>query len=457
MRPEQIWGTYRNIDLRLSTSTACPPGIIIKQVEIATDPRYPVVFLVPHSFIELDLGSGAVQTCQITKIDDPLINNKSATRFLRDSDIVNLDRNNPLIDAFALENQRFFLASEVGKRVCGARTLPAGTQSMWMAPTVDISVAVSANSSLKMNFRPGFKYVYYFSTTSPCLFKGDAREQGVIRRVTPSPSPTRTPIPTPSSSRTPTPSPASGGGGGGEGEGEGGSETGAPDPSASGEGGLVPPITPPPNAIGASATPSPQKVLPGSDATGSESGDGPEDNGGEGGACFPAVAIVHLSDGQTASMEKLRVGHQVLVNKQRNEYSHVFAFSHSSRSIMSEFVRLRTTRNHTLILSPYHFVYANNKPVLAKAVAISDMLHHASGDAAVVSTDRVRMRGLYNPQTLHGDIVVNGFRATTFTMHGGGVITAHAALSPVRMLGMWLWKMGDLMRCYVSWGSYVCS
>jgi hypothetical protein len=48
----------------------------------------------------------------------------------------------------------------------------------------------------------------------------------------------------------------------------------------------------------------------------------------------------------------------------------------------------------------------------------------------------VRGVGLYNPQTLHGDIVVDGVRASTYT-EAVDPVFAHAVLAPVRAVYRW--------------------
>ncbi len=53
--------------------------------------------------------------------------------------------------------------------------------------------------------------------------------------------------------------------------------------------------------------------------------------------------------------------------------------------------------------------------------------------AAVVAVSPEVATGLYNPQTLSGDIVVNGIRASTYTAAIAPSL-AHVALWPVRMM-----------------------
>jgi hypothetical protein len=56
---------------------------------------------------------------------------------------------------------------------------------------------------------------------------------------------------------------------------------------------------------------------------------------------------------------------------------------------------------------------------------------------AVVSTTLVEATGLYNPQTIHGDIVVDGIVASTYTTAVDPQV-AHGLLAPLRVLYSWL-------------------
>lgn len=63
---------------------------------------------------------------------------------------------------------------------------------------------------------------------------------------------------------------------------------------------------------------------------------------------------------------------------------------------------------------------------------MGDFLQKASGVAArVEGVQRVTEQGLYNPQTLAGEIVVDGFQASTYTTHVEPVF-AEALLAPIR-------------------------
>lgn len=89
----------------------------------------------------------------------------------------------------------------------------------------------------------------------------------------------------------------------------------------------------------------------------------------------------------------------------------------------------------TLTLSSGHYLYVNDgRLVQAGLVKVGDFLETADGTPAVITGKTVvHAIGLYNPHTLHGDILVNGFRTTTYT-NALSPLLAHALLAPVRAL-----------------------
>lgn len=79
-------------------------------------------------------------------------------------------------------------------------------------------------------------------------------------------------------------------------------------------------------------------------------------------------------------------------------------------------------------------MYAGGCFVSAGAVAVWDDLVLADGPPSrVVRVDAVTSSGLYNPQTLDGDIVVGGSLASTYTTAVDPAV-ASAALAPLREL-----------------------
>lgn len=167
------------------------------------------------------------------------------------------------------------------------------------------------------------------------------------------------------------------------------------------------------------------------------------ENGGSGGsgdpesdgtsACFPGDALVELEDGRQIRMAELKIGDRVSVGR-RGVHSDVFAFTHRLSDAQSEYVVLDLGSGRALTASPGHYIYANDALVAAGSVRVGDELRCAGeGEAGVVvGVRRAVRRGLYNPQTLDGDIVVDGVVASTYTTAlSAGV--AHAALAGPRM------------------------
>eukprot|EP00172_Hildenbrandia_rubra_P002039 Plantae.Rhodophyta-Hildenbrandia_rubra.ctg26994.p1 GENE.Plantae.Rhodophyta-Hildenbrandia_rubra.ctg26994~~Plantae.Rhodophyta-Hildenbrandia_rubra.ctg26994.p1 ORF type:complete len:360 (+),score=84.92 Plantae.Rhodophyta-Hildenbrandia_rubra.ctg26994:143-1222(+) len=150
--------------------------------------------------------------------------------------------------------------------------------------------------------------------------------------------------------------------------------------------------------------------------------------------CFPAGAKVTLESGHHVKMDQVKVGDRVLVGD--DTYSDVFMFTHAdSKFTSSAYVRLYADDNSHITLTPSHYIYANNRLVTASAVKAGDILTKADGSIAKVEKVRhgVHGKGLYNPQTLHGDIVVDGFVASTYTTAVRPKL-AHKLLTPLRAI-----------------------
>lgn len=147
--------------------------------------------------------------------------------------------------------------------------------------------------------------------------------------------------------------------------------------------------------------------------------------------CFPADATVVLEGGAVVRMSQLRVGDSVLVSQ--GTYSAVFLFTHADARAQRNFVQLTTAGGETLELTAGHYLPVRSKGlVAAHMVAPGDALTLSSGvTSQVVRVATANKIGLYNPQTLHGNIAVNGIVASTFTMAADPGI-AQALLSPVR-------------------------
>lgn len=212
----------------------------------------------------------------------------------------------------------------------------------------------------------------------------------------------------------------------------------------------------------------------------------------KGGMCFPMSAQVRLVSGEMKEMGDVKTGDEVHVGNGR--YAQVFAWTHRKREGKWRFIRIVTatitppttittttvtTTNTTantanitvasartgatiahaekkqqrphLLLTPSHYVYTytqtaqnqNNNPkeegrrimtvTMASNVRVGDTLIAGNGaKVRVVLVDMVYDIGLFNPQTTHGDLVVNDIRVTTFTAAVKHPMVGHALLAAVR-------------------------
>lgn len=184
------------------------------------------------------------------------------------------------------------------------------------------------------------------------------------------------------------------------------------------------------------------------------------ENGGS--ACFPATALVTMADGNPRFMRNLRIGDSV-ASGAVNVSSDIYFFSHRDPVIRAPFVVIRVQAgcldqkgthiplfntsfgeeeractlhaSTSLTLSAGHYAWTQRGLVRAADVRpMSDSLLRAGGSFAMVSsTERVYSWGLYAPHTLEGNLVVDGFRVSSYTAAVPPRL-AHALLSPLRLL-----------------------
>lgn len=149
-------------------------------------------------------------------------------------------------------------------------------------------------------------------------------------------------------------------------------------------------------------------------------------------ACFPADARVQLRNGGVIAMRELRVSDHVAVGN--GQYSPVFGFSHRDPTAIASFVSLQLQSGTRLRVTRTHYVYANGRAVLARDVRVGDwmrLMNATESRVIAVNASCPQRAGLFNPQTLHGDIVVDGVVVSTFTaalLKGA----AHPLLTPLR-------------------------
>eukprot|EP00168_Porphyra_purpurea_P003265 TRINITY_DN1389_c0_g2_i10.p1 TRINITY_DN1389_c0_g2~~TRINITY_DN1389_c0_g2_i10.p1 ORF type:complete len:484 (+),score=152.57 TRINITY_DN1389_c0_g2_i10:463-1914(+) len=172
-------------------------------------------------------------------------------------------------------------------------------------------------------------------------------------------------------------------------------------------------------------------------AGGSNGGGNGSPNSGSEAVCFPAAATVELDSGATVAMADLAIGDRVRVAAGTGPaaFSEVFTFTHRKRTGLHPFVTATTASGHSLSTSPGHYVYVNGGLAPMQSVRVGDALDVAAAGvhSRVVAVATADQAGLFNPQTLAGDIVVGGVRASTYTTAVAPRLAA-ALLSPLRGL-----------------------
>ena len=172
--------------------------------------------------------------------------------------------------------------------------------------------------------------------------------------------------------------------------------------------------------------------------------------------CFPGTATVQLRDGSTKLMRDLAVGDAVLAGP-GGQYSEVYMFSHRLVDAEVAYVELETA-SATVHLTGGHYLPVNGARLAeARTVRVGDNVTlGASGKSVpVVAVRSVRKGGLYNPHTLHGDIVVDGVLTSTYTAAFSPTL-AHVVLAPLRALyraGVDVFKadVGSALDALPSW------
>jgi desert hedgehog len=144
-------------------------------------------------------------------------------------------------------------------------------------------------------------------------------------------------------------------------------------------------------------------------------------------ACFPADAMVLLESGESRRMDMLSVGDRVHVG--RGVFSDVFMWTHKSSDVVTEFVKMTTRTGKSISATPGHYIYINGDVAQAQTARVGDAVELGDGVADFVChVARAAGTGIFNPQTLHGDIVV---RASTYTTAVEPWV-GHAALAVLR-------------------------
>lgn len=172
----------------------------------------------------------------------------------------------------------------------------------------------------------------------------------------------------------------------------------------------------------------------GTDTSGAMINDPMDDSNGEGsgGRCFPAYSTVELDTGRKIFMKDVQIGDRVRVSE--TDFSYILFFTHRLDAGDFDFLNLETADGRSISLTAKHLLYVNGELRTASSVRPNDLISDDSSlEAQVTRVSKRNLPGLYNPHTLHGDIIVNGIRASCYTTEVPPRL-AHFLLAPERLL-----------------------
>lgn len=332
-----------------------------------------------------------------------------------------------------------------GTRVCGASTYSSSTFYFFIREPTQFVVTIRTGTQMQLTnvtLPPNTRALFITGEGNKlCMLADrstgqgktvDVRQQDATGKLVPSVTPSTSPTPSITASAS-------------------ASSSVAPSPSASTS---VLPLTasvaPSTTAVGPSPSPTPSlstgaspSVAPSVSvaSAGNNAGGGttplspspsPTSSGG-GSVCFPASARVELENGAFVPISTLKLGDRVRTGA--GSFSDVFMFTHRSEHVHARFVRLVTASGASLTLTPSHYLYANGQLVAAGSVRIGDTLVLANGATSNIATiENVSGIGLYNPQTLDGNLVVDGVLTSAYTTAVHPRVAHTALLAPLRWL-----------------------
>lgn len=150
------------------------------------------------------------------------------------------------------------------------------------------------------------------------------------------------------------------------------------------------------------------------------------------GECLHGDGIVELSSGVSKRVRELQVGDKVQIGA--SSFSTVFMFTHRDPSVTADFVRITTHANQSVVVTHSHYIHTARRLLKASDVRVDDFAILADGSPIrIASVTSLKSIGIYNPQTTHGNIVVDGLLISTYTGCFDTPV-AHSLLSPLRAL-----------------------
>lgn len=164
---------------------------------------------------------------------------------------------------------------------------------------------------------------------------------------------------------------------------------------------------------------------------------------------FAEFSLLRTSHERASDYSTTRGGNSISASQGQQNSSSLFFFSHADPHVVATFIELRTSTT-SIRLSPGHYIYvfpdyvhrypnaeqSCQYPQLFAADAVRPgdaLLSPSNSPLPVTSVDYVQARGLFNPHSLNGDLVVSGVRVSCYTRAVSPAV-AHFALMPIRAM-----------------------
>jgi len=160
--------------------------------------------------------------------------------------------------------------------------------------------------------------------------------------------------------------------------------------------------------------------------------------------CFPGSATVQLQDGSSKLISDLRIGDRI---RTKHGHSTYYLTSHQDPAALTEMVSIVTESGHSVTATPDHYIplhHGGNKP-MGKVIS-GDLILVQNGDrvevSAVKATSVSVEKGLYNPISLSGDMIVQGVVVSCWSewflegfLSGAIIPSVYQAITfPIRLL-----------------------
>ena len=159
--------------------------------------------------------------------------------------------------------------------------------------------------------------------------------------------------------------------------------------------------------------------------------------------CLPSIAKIHRYTGEIVPITELKMWDPVMIN---SEYAsmvfHLMRIFGSPTDTDNAFLKF-TTAEGVIHVSASTMLYVNDDIAAAYNVKKNDFLIRENGTATpVLQIEEVYLPGLFSPYTMHGDIVVDGFRLLTKVSENQ--IKKRSLLTPVHDILKFLVSKRDL-------------